>query len=41
MNFKPKISSEFDELISLARHDVQLANAVTDLLESGLPIRLR
>lgn len=37
MNFKPKISSEFDELILLARNDVDLANAVRDLLESGLP----
>ncbi len=37
MNYIPQISSEFDELISLARHDVDLANAVRDFLEGGLP----
>ena len=37
MNLVPQISNEFDELMSLARHDVELANAVTDLLEGGLP----
>ena len=38
MNYIPNISSEFDELMSLARNDVKLAHAVTDLLERGLPI---
>ncbi len=38
MNYIPQISSEFDELISLARHDVDLANAVRDFLEDGLPL---
>ncbi len=38
MNYIPRVSSEFDELISLAREDAKLANAVTDLLEAGLPI---
>ncbi len=38
MNYIPRISNEFDELISLARDDIDLANAVRDLLESGLPI---
>ncbi len=37
-NYIWQISSEFDELMSLARHDVELANAVTDLLENGLPL---
>ena len=37
MNYIPQISSEFDELMSLARHDVDLANAVRDFLEGGLP----
>ena len=38
MNYIPRISNEFDELISLARDDIDLANAVRDFLESGLPI---
>ncbi len=38
MNYIPQLSSEFDELMSLARHDVKLAHAVTDLFERGLPI---
>ena len=37
MNYVPQISSEFDELMSLARQDVDLANAVRDFLEGGLP----
>ena len=37
MNYIPQISSEFDELMSLARQDVDLANAVRDFLEGGLP----
>ncbi len=36
-NYSWQISGEFDELMSLARHDVELANAVTDLLKNGLP----
>ena len=38
MNYIWQISREFDELMSLVRHDVELANAVTDLLENGLPL---
>ena len=37
MNLKPKLSSEIDELFSLARNDVDLAHAVRDFLERGLP----
>ena len=38
MHYIPRLSGEFDELLSLARNDVQLANAVTEILENGLPI---
>ena len=38
LNYIPRISSEFDELISLARDEIDLANAVRDFLEAGLPI---
>lgn len=38
MNYEPRVSEEFDEMISLVRNDVDLAHAIKDLLEGGLPI---
>lgn len=37
MKLIPKVSPEFNELLALARDDKNLANAVRDHLEAGLP----
>ena len=38
MKLLPNISPEFDELMAFARESRELANAVRDFLEHGLPI---
>ncbi len=37
MKLSPVISKEVDELVSLARNDVNLAKSLCDILESGTP----
>jgi hypothetical protein len=37
MNLTPEISPDFGELIALARMDGQIADAVLELLQGGLP----